>query len=891
MKILKEVHRKLVRFCDDFNGGEKIAIRTWGVSVFTKTRCHSHINFLQDCLVKSVIPKGLTVKPNLNLPFNLQRRVSKATTTCSRRLMKTTITDFRMKLKRADNTLSISKEEVRHTVNFSIFKTIQRFIHELNAKLFDDLRTTKSKKLNELLPKNTTPKRTVVCIPENLELDAEELSVLSKGLKFIPTPVKQDSSVIVDLERFYRRMKLHAHFNDPNKAFLNNDSILDNTFDPFSSYEMKVPSNWTPPCPYQGVSNFIERCKTDTDRILSTSASSRHNLTHGEKVALNKLRKRDDIVVKPADKGGAVVVWKKDLYLAEAKKQLCDDNFYSKCSYDRTSENNKVIHDIINKEIEESRLPASAKNLFVEEPRTSRFYLLPKIHKVNNPGRPIVSACSCPTEIISKFLDDTLRHYVTFLPSYVKNTTHVLNLMKKVSFSPDSKPVLFTMDVKSLYTVIPHRDGLNALKYHLDENPTLFPTISILRLAELVLTLNHFEFNGEFFDQISGVSMGTRFGPTYACLFMGYLEEHFLKSFSGPKPFFYVRYIDDILGISDMTLDQLETFFDEFNDFHPRIKFTHEVSDSGVNFLDCTFKITSTGISSSVYYKPTDTHSYLDFESNHPPRCLQSIPYSQFLRLKRICSEESDFKSKCDEMENFFRLRNYPHDTVVAAREKCKNVNRQDLLVEYKPKSVTGKIPLVLTFNEKNKKIASSIHRNLNLLRNDDEVGNLFNGNVVTAYKNDKSLRETLVRARIAPDDTSGIPGSFPCGRPRCNTCDYISACTTVVGPLHTFSIKQSFTCTERGVVYCIMCQKCGELYIGETGRRLADRFTEHRRSVIKRLNTEVARHFNLPDHKLEHLSVFGLKIAKDTQRRKMNEKKLINHLGTSAPFGMNIDD
>jgi hypothetical protein len=33
-------------------------------------------------------------------------------------------------------------------------------------------------------------------------------------------------------------------------------------------------------------------------------------------------------------------------------------------------------------------------------------YFFPKIHKPDNPGRPIVSVCGCPTELVSSSLDD-----------------------------------------------------------------------------------------------------------------------------------------------------------------------------------------------------------------------------------------------------------------------------------------------------------------------------------------------------------------------------------------------------------------------------------------------------------------------------------------------------
>ena len=146
-------------------------------------------------------------------------------------------------------------------------------------------------------------------------------------------------------------------------------------------------------------------------------------------------------------------------------------------------------------------LPPSATNLIVEHPRTSKFYLLPKIHKPDNPGRPTVSTCSCPTELLAVYLDHVTAPFVQSLDTYVKDTTHMLNILDSFCFSDYAvKRLVFTMDIKSLYTVIPNSEGLRALQYYLDKREVLEPpTDTLLRMAELVLTLNTFEFNGEFY--------------------------------------------------------------------------------------------------------------------------------------------------------------------------------------------------------------------------------------------------------------------------------------------------------------------------------------------------------------------------------------------------------
>ena len=89
------------------------------------------------------------------------------------------------------------------------------------------------------------------------------------------------------------------------------------------------------------------------------------------------------------------------------------------------------------------------------------------IHKPNNPGRPIVSACSCPTELISSYLDKIMAPIVKTLPSYIKDSQHALEIFRDFSFLGQNK-LIFTMDITSLYTVIPNDEGLRALKHFFD---------------------------------------------------------------------------------------------------------------------------------------------------------------------------------------------------------------------------------------------------------------------------------------------------------------------------------------------------------------------------------------------------------------------------------------
>ena len=62
----------------------------------------------------------------------------------------------------------------------------------------------------------------------------------------------------------------------------------------------------------------------------------------------------------------------------------------------------------------------------------------------------------------------------------------------------------------------------------------------------------------------------------------------------------------------------------------------------------------------------------------------------------------------------------------------------------------------------------------------------------------------------------------------------FIVNTSKISGPKRSVKITDRFTCTSANVIYCITCTLCNKLYIGETGRRLGDRFREHLRDVEK---------------------------------------------------------
>ncbi len=161
----------------------------------------------------------------------------------------------------------------------------------------------------------------------------------------------------------------------------------------------------------------------------SPKSTKRCNLSEAEKIAIKELQNNPNIVIKPADKGSAVVVMSIADYVQEAQRQLSDTNFYKKEDTNLTNQFNEEIKTELDKMLLAGEIGEKCHAyLYIKKPRTALFYLLPKIHKgiYPPPGRPILSANDCPTERISQFVDFFLRPLVEKLPSYIKDTTDLI---------------------------------------------------------------------------------------------------------------------------------------------------------------------------------------------------------------------------------------------------------------------------------------------------------------------------------------------------------------------------------------------------------------------------------------------------------------------------------
>lgn len=302
---------------------------------------------------------------------------------------------------------------------------------------------------------------TTVINLSNVQLTQDKVNLLSRGLKFCPIPTHIDwPEFKADISDFIRRLWLHEYFYEND-----NNNSSDDSHNPF-----RVKSTYTP---HPGREASLDAfCNTIEQQLLNARPTKVcDNLTKRERRALKRLIQREDIIIKFADKGSGTVVMDMDWYKNECLQQLNDIQFYEKIDNDTSP----LTHECVKKYIsglqfDEVIDDETAKYLKENSPKPGRFYTIPKIHKQGHPGHPIVFSNSHPTKRISQFVDHHLQPLVTKLPSYMKDTTHFLNKLNSIGQLPNG-----VLLVASLYTNIPHNDGIQAYSDFLDKrvNPTI----------------------------------------------------------------------------------------------------------------------------------------------------------------------------------------------------------------------------------------------------------------------------------------------------------------------------------------------------------------------------------------------------------------------------------
>ena len=145
--------------------------------------------------------------------------------------------------------------------------------------------------------------------------------------------------------------------------------------------------------------------------------------------------------------------------------------------------------------------------------------------------------------------------------------------------------------------------------------------------------------------------MGTICAPPYANIFMDHFEKKYTYPFLQGLSLIYLRFIDDIFFIWAGTKEQLTNCLNNLNKKHISIKFEYKISQSSITFLDTEVSTQNNKLVTKIYRKNTDRQNFFHIDSNHPKSLKDSIPYSQVLRTKRICTTPNEFNHYFEEFK------------------------------------------------------------------------------------------------------------------------------------------------------------------------------------------------------------------------------------------------
>lgn len=851
-----------------------------------------HHSTLKSYSASNLVPKGLSLKMNpamTTLDPEEQALWNKTLHDASLQLMQIIIDHSERKyheLKEAERLLrcqrDLSAEDLAELASYENQKTNQ--IKERKHRKLERDGISRIINTNTKLPttptdanNGTATSLSTVINLSSAKLSASEISLLSKGLTFCPASGKfNEFQLYQDLDNFSRNLRLREFFHDHKPSHI--------TF-PGSSQK-----SWSPPEQRdKHLEMYISAVQKDIIAAFSKLRPFRNNLTTEERKSLEYLSRRSDVVIKPADKGGALVILDKADYLKEGFRQLKDKKFYMELAQDPTKEFEAEINRVLTSLHKNGKISADMLRAMQPfQPAPGRFYLLPKIHKTNHPGRPIVSSNGTVTERISSALDFIIKDIVPTIPSYVKDTNHFLRQIAGLEVPKDS--ILVTMDVTSLYTNIPHSDGIEATvstfkktntPVHLDED-------TLSTLLRLVLSKNNFEFDNKHFLQINGTAMGTRMAPNYANIFMASIEEPFLAARS-LKPLMYKRFLDDIFLIWNHGEESLLTFLDDFNSAHPSISFTYCYSKSTINFLDVTVEIRGNRIHTNLYKKPTDRHQYLHFKSSHPRHCKTAIPYSQAHRYRRICTDTADFEGHAKDLKTALVAKDYPESIIDDAIDRARTLDRDDALTGSKLRHSKNNTNLVLTYSSTLPHVNNILSRHFNIIQQSTRLSSIFTEPPKVVYRRGRNLKDMLVRAKTTGSEKEEA-GCRPCGKQRCQVCKHMTT-TCAAKATHsdfTFRINEPLNCDSQNVVYLLHCEVCNQQYIGQTGNAFRLRLNNHRAHARTLPSLPFSKHLMLPEHSFDKIRVTLLQSGFHSAREREQRESYFIHKFKTVTHGIN---
>lgn len=304
------------------------------------------------------------------------------------------------------------------------------------------------------------------------------------------------------------------------------------------------------------------------------------------------LTEHDNIFATKSDKGGHTVIIDQAQYMDKLMDLLKDESYSIRetCPLERLVKKESLL---LKKLHENENTNKILKNLKPYEPNTlgiAKFYGLVKIHKKNNPLRPITAMNGCVGFLLSKVLDKMLQQAFPIADLHIKDTYQFVHFIGDTELN--TKDILVSFDVVSMFTSIPINLAKELILNKAHRFVRIFDVDSVLLgtiLNFLLCECTYFTAMDQTYQQTKGLPMGSCISPTIARIVMDNVVAKLMKEV--PSITFIKVYVDDT--IVAMNKDLIDEALKSLNGFcEGRIKFTRELEDdnNSLNFLNLTLK-------------------------------------------------------------------------------------------------------------------------------------------------------------------------------------------------------------------------------------------------------------------------------------------------------------
>lgn len=573
--------------------------------------------------------------------------------------------------------------------------------------------------------------------------------------------------------------------------------------------------------------DFHEFLRAYTDILSKNVYATKDDTYHN----LKRIIQDSSLAVVSGDKDSCVLIMEKDDYLNKLQ-QMIDDGInrgvYSH-AVDNTLKDLKIFRDFLYRNFKDH--PKYDKML-PKSSQPARLYGTAKTHKFDSPEeittdklkfRPIIAQTGTCTYNAAQVIASYLKPLTDENPNIIRNTQDFPTMLKEQP-PLDIDEEYVSYDVESLFTNIPVKETIDYIINEIYVNHKIKPMCSKLIFKRLLLKLtteSTFIFNGKFYRQIDGCTMGGPLSVVFSDIFMTKMEKDAL--YPPRKPLFYKRFVDDIITRRMKSVP--DELFQFLNQYHPNIKLTCETNPE--RFLDTKIINTNNRITTAVFRKETKFTPH--WSSRVPKRYKRNAINGDLSRAKRI---SSNFDHETKIIRQKFLKAEYPSAFINSVlrdfhnKQKNTRVDEDEYIIppdlfEIPKKTIMFEFPYCPENEIKAKRFLSKFHEFTN---------NMFQTTIKWITKKIKNL--------FSLKDKNPYP-----------------ACQIYQGK-------------------CI----CGETYIGETVRNVATRWKEHQ--DVKK-TSEPAKHLSEnPDHNFEWKCL--LNASTNSRQRKNLEASFIAVLGPS---------